>query len=117
MLGLQRIHRTIRTIRTIPPVRLRTFCNKSHRNDNVSVSDIAIISVLYGGGMGGATYGLCNGYMMSRKDNFLNCVSMTTTCGILGFLSGTGMDVSSMEYVVLTKPHKIKKQYSCILTS
>ena len=91
MLGLQRIHRTIRTIRTIPPVRLRTFCNKSHRNDNVSVSDIAIISVLYGGGMGGATYGLCNGYMMSRKDNFLNCVSMTTTCGILGFLSGTGM--------------------------
>jgi hypothetical protein len=92
MLGLRRIHKTIRTI---PPVRLQTFCNKSHRNDNLSFNEFAIISLLYSGGMGGATYGLCNGYMISRKDNFLNCVSMTTTCFIFGCLSGTGMVILS----------------------
>jgi hypothetical protein len=89
MLGLRRIYKTV------PPVRLRTFCNKSPRNDNTSVNEIVIVSLLYGGGMGGATYGMCNGYMMSRKDNFLNCVGVTTAFGVFGFLSGTGMVILS----------------------
>uniref|UniRef100_A0A6C0HWD3 Uncharacterized protein n=1 Tax=viral metagenome TaxID=1070528 RepID=A0A6C0HWD3_9ZZZZ len=85
MLGLRRIYTTI------PPVRLRTFCNRSPRNDDISVNAILITSLLYGGGMGGGTYGLCNGYMRSREEDFLTCVGATTTFGIFGFLSGTGM--------------------------
>ena len=88
MLGLRRIHKTIRTI---PPVRLRTFCNKSPRNDNFSFNEIVIVSLLYGGGMGGATYGLCDGYIKSRNKDFLTCFGVTTAFGLFGFLSGTGM--------------------------
>ena len=89
MLGLRRIQRT-----SVPYV--RTFCHRSHRNDkNFTNREIAIITLLYSGGMGGGTYGLVDGYMRSRKDDFFTCVGATTTFGIFGFLSGTGMAMLS----------------------
>jgi len=119
MLGLRRIQRTISvpsiysfntfsaSLRSSSPhdfqsyknssyCKWRTFCNKSYRNDdNLSTKEIVIISLLYGGGMGGGTYGLCDGYMKSREEDFFTCVGATTTFGIIGFLSGTGLIVLS----------------------